>query len=87
MFSRSTGRSSGVFSGETRKEEKVPITTFLFSCRGVFVMGSFLLWRVFHLSYKVRHLEMLYYKLMKDVQQKNGGDVDNDADISDELNE
>jgi len=45
---------------------------------------------VFHLTYKVRHLEMLYHRLMKDVtllQQKNGGDVDNDADISEEMNE
>ena len=83
-----------VFFRETRKEDKVPITTFLFSCRGVFVIGSFLLWRVFHLTYKVRHLEMLYHKLMKDVtllqQQKNGGDVDdadNDIDISEEMKE
>jgi hypothetical protein len=49
-------------------------------------MGSFLVWRVFHLTYKVRHLEILYHKLMKDVtllQQKNGGD----SNISDEMNE
>lgn len=88
MFSRGIWMSPTI-PLEIRKEEKVPmISSFLFSCRGAFLMGSFLVWRVFHLTYKVRHLEMLYYKLIKDVtllQQKKGGDADDDADISEEM--